>query len=85
MGTGVHLGGRRPVVARVLNVPFGSYHRRLRRVLLDNARREREALGAHCDRLSGRLENVREVSACLAADDCVKFSRCLVQAFTPKK
>jgi hypothetical protein len=66
-------------------VVLPGYRRRLQRVLLDSARREREALGAHCDRLSGRLENVREVSACLAADDCVKFSQCLVQAFTPKK
>lgn len=67
------------------SVVLPEYRRRLRQVLLDQARREGESLGAHCDRLAGRLENAREVSACLAADGCPKFARCLVDAFKPKK
>ena len=66
-------------------VVLPSHRRRLRQVLLDEDRRERTSLGAHCDRLSGRMENARAVRACLGANDCPKFSRCLMRAFTPKK
>ncbi len=60
-----------------------AHRRRMRRVLLARARREEQALGAHCDRLAGRLENGLKVRACLGASDCSKFARCLVAAFTP--
>jgi len=66
-------------------VGLPAHRRELRRALLDETRREQAALGAHCDRLSGRLENVREISACLEADSCTNFARCLVRAFTPRK
>jgi hypothetical protein len=67
------------------SVVLPEHRRRLRQELLDQARREGAALGGHCDRLAGRLENARAVSACLAADGCRKFARCLVDAFTPSR
>lgn len=66
------------------SVVLPDHRQRLRRALFAGARREAEALGAHCDRLAGRLENAAAVKRCLTADGCLKFARCVVQAFTPK-
>ncbi len=62
-----------------------AHRRRLRKSLLDEARREGRSLGAHCDRLAGRLENAPQVTACLRAVGCAEFALCLVAAFTPPK